>query len=340
MEHDFEEKATQAIPGDVRMISGCADEQTSADVSNVASFGLPPDAGPGGAGGACTNALLASLENNPNPSWIELLTDMRTILSDKGYTQIPQMSSSRKMDLAGAYEIQSEGGGSQKALLVGINYIGQQGELSGCCNDVTAMKIMLEGQGFSDFRVLRDDGEGDGMPDTQNILEGFKWLMEGAQAGDSLFFHYSGHGGSLRCEDGSEADGKDETIIPLDYRTAGQIRDNVLMQSLVLPCPAGCQLTAVMDCCHSGTVFDLPYTFTADDAGLEVANDNINNGGSAPIPINTSFNMKFALKLAQQMFEAFQSGGPEAALSIGLNGFLENGGMNFAMNKFGSFAGF
>ena len=78
----FAEKSAQAIPGDVRMISGCKDAQTSADVSNVQQFGLPEDAGPGGAGGACTNAFLAAMEQNPNPSWTGLLRTMRNILSD------------------------------------------------------------------------------------------------------------------------------------------------------------------------------------------------------------------------------------------------------------------
>jgi hypothetical protein len=34
----IEEQAAQAIPAEVHMLSGCKDEQTSADVSNVASF--------------------------------------------------------------------------------------------------------------------------------------------------------------------------------------------------------------------------------------------------------------------------------------------------------------
>eukprot|EP00959_Pyramimonas_sp_CCMP1952_P098900 2067681-Pyramimonas_sp.AAC.1 len=47
------------MQGDVFLFSGCKDEQTSADVSfTVGAFKLPADAGPGGAGGACTNALL------------------------------------------------------------------------------------------------------------------------------------------------------------------------------------------------------------------------------------------------------------------------------------------
>lgn len=31
-----------------------------------------------------------------------------------------------------------------------------------------------------------------------NILDALRWLVEGATAGDSLFFHYSGHGGTAR----------------------------------------------------------------------------------------------------------------------------------------------
>jgi hypothetical protein len=39
------EQAEKLIPAEVRMISGCKDEQTSADVSNVANFSLPDPAG-------------------------------------------------------------------------------------------------------------------------------------------------------------------------------------------------------------------------------------------------------------------------------------------------------
>lgn len=41
-----------------RMFSGCEDAQTSADVQDVSRFGLPDATG---AGGACTNAVLANI---------------------------------------------------------------------------------------------------------------------------------------------------------------------------------------------------------------------------------------------------------------------------------------
>jgi metacaspase-1 len=53
------------------------------------------------------------------------------------------------------------------------------------------------------------------------------WLVEGAQPHDSLFFHYSGHGGQTPDLDGDEDDGFDEVIFPVDYQTTGHIVDDV-----------------------------------------------------------------------------------------------------------------
>ena len=61
-------------------------------------------------------------------------------------------------------------------------------------------------QGFpsdpGSMRLLMDDGVSEA-PTRQNILNAVDWLVEGAQSGDSLFFHYSGHGGQeVRDADG------------------------------------------------------------------------------------------------------------------------------------------
>ena len=85
-----------------------------------------------------------------------------------------------------------------------------------------------------------------------------------------------------------------------------------------------CQLTSIMDCCHSGTVFDLPYLFTANDDNLDGAEEAEGNGESFTSPINGNFDLNFALKLGMQMFQAFQEGGYEAALQAGLSGFFAN----------------
>ena len=149
------QQAEQAIPAEVRMISGCMDEQTSADVSNVASFQLPDPAGR--AGGACTAALLKVLyADNRVPdedlSFQDVLLKMRDILSSGSYTQIPQLSSSRPLNVEHKFEIiPPDFSGTKRAVLIGINYVGHNpGELSGCHNDVHNMKVRRLGT-FSPF---------------------------------------------------------------------------------------------------------------------------------------------------------------------------------------------
>ena len=67
--------------------------------------------------------------------------------------------------------------GNKKALLIGINYFGQSGELRGCINDVNNIKRLIQSRGFSDdyhsMRILTDDQRDPGMhPTRRNIIEG------------------------------------------------------------------------------------------------------------------------------------------------------------------------
>lgn len=57
-----------------------------------------------------------------------------------------------------------------------------------------------------------------------------QWLTAGCQPGDSLFFHFSGHGSQQADSTGLEADGFDETILPLDFRHAGEIVDDEVIR--------------------------------------------------------------------------------------------------------------
>jgi hypothetical protein len=58
--------------------------------------------------------------------------------------------------------------------------------------------------------------------------------------------------------------------VPLDYQNAGQIRDDDLYTTLVAPMAKGVFATCIMDCCHSGSVLDLPYVFIADGQSEEM----------------------------------------------------------------------
>ena len=77
----------------------------------------------------------------------------------------------------------------------------------------------------------------------------FKTLATSAQPGDACFVHYSGHGCSIRDDDGDEEDGMDEALCPLDYPKAGVLRDDDVLKTLIAPMARGVTLTCVMDCC-------------------------------------------------------------------------------------------
>ena len=104
-------------------------------------------------------------------------------------------------------------------------------------------------------------------PTRANILTAMHWLVSDAQSGDSLFIHYSGHGGYRRAIGKlSESDGYDETIYPVDYQLMGPVVDDDLCSILVKNLKPGVQLTALFDSCHSGTVLDLPFMYDPDGA--------------------------------------------------------------------------
>lgn len=73
--------------GNVFMVSGCTDNQTSAD----AVFNNKPN-------GAMTWSLLECLKQNPN-NWRELIKTMRDLLKKSQFNQIPQFSSGNFVDI-------------------------------------------------------------------------------------------------------------------------------------------------------------------------------------------------------------------------------------------------
>merc|ERR1712063_186934 len=121
-------------------------------------------------------------------------------------------------------------------------------------------------RGISDEEILSRGQQSfqRGMAVKAEILEGCKWLVAGAKSGDSLFFHYSGHGVQVKDTSGDEEeDGFDEAICPADFRASGVIVDDDLHEIMVKNLPEGVKLTALMDCCHSGTGMDLAYIYAA-----------------------------------------------------------------------------
>ena len=155
--HDnaFDQQILRVIPSNFHMISSSADHQQSEEAYNTGAFALPNPNGK--AGGACTSAFLQQqYETGPAQSWMETLLAMRTVLKGMNYDQIPTLTSSRKIDPQGApMQIVPPGSGRRRALLIGINYVGQQGELTACHSDCkNVLEYLLNVHGFREEECL------------------------------------------------------------------------------------------------------------------------------------------------------------------------------------------
>jgi hypothetical protein len=141
---------------------------------------------------------------------------------------------------------------AKKALLVGINDYREINDLSGCVNDITNIRdVLLKYYDFnvSDVRVLVDN-----RATKKNILARLKWLVTGVKKGDSLVFHYSGHGTQVRDRDGDELkDHMDEAICPWDTNWDGGLILDDDLYNIFQGLKAGVSLEVILDSCHSGT---------------------------------------------------------------------------------------
>lgn len=87
---------TRDVAADVMMISGCKDKQTSADAYDLNQQGKWS--------GAMTWSLTKTLQDtNYNLNFKQLLQGMRNSLKKEGFRQIPQFTSSSKIDMTGLF---------------------------------------------------------------------------------------------------------------------------------------------------------------------------------------------------------------------------------------------
>ena len=164
----------------------------------------------------------------------------------------------------------------------------------GCHNDVHNVRdYLIHSQGFdpANMTLLLDDDGTDPprIPTRHNMEEAFRSLCSTCRAGDVVVIQFSGHGGRTEDVSGDERDGFDSTLLPVDHATAGCILDDDILRILVRPMPAGVYVTVLvrmihtepleevrlttttslqMDCCHSGTMLDLPYRYDTEKRAM------------------------------------------------------------------------
>lgn len=166
----------------------------------------------------------------------------------------------------------------KKSLLIGINYEGSQHALNGCRQDVENVADFLSYEGYgNDPRsqvILRDDARDEHyQPTGHNMLAAMDWLV--SEPNTICFLHYSGHGGQVRDPTGQRPTGLLDTICPVDFEQHGQIDSDTLHKHLVSRMHPSNSLFVILDCCHSGSALELPFTYHSDEDGNVSMIDNV-----------------------------------------------------------------
>jgi hypothetical protein len=150
----------------------------------------------------------------------------------------------------------------KKALLIGIRYFDISGvTLNGCINDIQNINNMLidaYDYDSSNIIMLRDDSEEYMQPTRANILLTLDTIVRQTSNLDEIWIHYSGHGSQIKDNNGDEVDGLDDVLVPVDYQTTGYIADDEI---LIMIKNIKCKAIIIFDCCHSGTICDLPWSY-------------------------------------------------------------------------------
>ncbi|KAJ3320645.1 Ca(2+)-dependent cysteine protease, partial [Boothiomyces sp. JEL0866] len=218
----------------------------------------------------------------------------------------------------------------KRALVVGINYRGQKYELNGCINDTNLIYNYLTSIGYQDIMVMNEDKPKatDSYPYRKYIIKAFSWLVADAREGDSFFFHFSGHA-ALKPNGTTE-----NALFPIDHFRRGMISESEIYELMVKPLPKGCKLTSIFDCCHSGSMLGLAYTYSLDGSLKPIMKSNY----TSKLKLLSFFSKKQAVQIDQDkitdaqiiMVSGCQDNQQSAEYAIGTNG-ESYGAMTFHM---------
>jgi len=153
----------------------------------------------------------------------------------------------------------------KKALLIGIDYVkNPKVSLRGCVNDVINIRNMLiDAYDYEsdNITILRDDVLDFKQPTKLNILKALNKLALQSNGLEEIWLHYSGHGSQIQNQNSKNKEMVD-IIIPADYDKEGSIYDYDLLEIIK---NIKCRAILVFDCCHSGSICDMPWSFDYED---------------------------------------------------------------------------
>jgi Caspase domain len=155
---------------------------------------------------------------------------------------------------------QQQQSASRWALLVGIDRyqrLDERYQLGGCVNDVKTMaQLLIDRFEFPPTQVIVLTDEAATRREIKSAMER---LLAQVARGDSVVFHYSGHGSQALSLDPDEIDGYDETILPHDTGRGGgfpnlDVHDKEIHDWLGRLTTVTDNVALIFDSCHSGGV--------------------------------------------------------------------------------------
>tara|TARA_Y100000780_G_C13671583_1_gene412605 strand:- start:205 stop:1185 length:981 start_codon:yes stop_codon:yes gene_type:complete len=174
-----------------------------------------------------------------------------------------------------------------RGLTIGCGYYNNRDLiLSGTVNDSLNMTKFLKSR---EFDVINMNDKNNNInsklyPSRKNILEEIKNILEKSNDGDNVVISYAGHGTQTlyNINNIEEVDRRDEAIIPSDYMNdTDLIRDDEIYDLLKIYTKDKNDMKVFMlfDCCHSGTMADLKYTYEKDTSNnsFQTINNNMDD---------------------------------------------------------------
>lgn len=188
-----------------------------------------------------------------------------------------------------------------KALLVGINDYPLPGnDLRGCINDIVDMRDFIAHKNkvyaWENIKTVTD-----ARATKKGILAELNWLLDGAEAGDQLLFHYSGHGAQQATQyPAIEKDGLDEIICPYDYKdTATTAISDKEFAARFASIPKGVHFVWISDSCHAE---DLSRDASASNGMQEIPFEGLKyrhyhgRGNKPMVCSNTNISLEVGVK--------------------------------------------
>jgi hypothetical protein len=210
--------------------------------------------------------------------------------------------------------------GRKLALLVGINqYPSNISSLRGCLMDVQMQyELLVHRYGFNpkDILILSDNAAQ--KPTRQNLLTAFEeHLIKQAKPGDSVVFHYSGHGSTVIDPNPiKEFGGRNGTLVVSDARSniKGNEVNDIMGATLFLLTRAikTDNVSMILDSCHSGGG-------VRGNSRIRAIESRTGTNGERPSALERTYqdNLRQQLKLSPEELKTLRQKGIANGMALG-----------------------